>query len=101
MPAFSGLVLRKSSRLGEAFNSMLTDLRRQNTETLAALRQAELSNAAKTQFLTNMSHEIRTPLNAAMIGSVEVLRLTRLTACQLSCIDLGVAGEPVPHTPGR
>ena len=89
VPAFSGLVPREISRLGEAFNSMLMDLRRQNTETLAALRQAELSNAAKTQFLANMSHEIRTPLNA-MIGSVEVLRLTRLTACQLSCIDLAL-----------
>jgi signal transduction histidine kinase len=87
VPAFGGLVPREISRLGQAFNSMLADLRRQNTETLAALRQAELSNAAKTQFLANMSHEIRTPLNA-VIGSVEVLRLTQLTPSQLSYLDL-------------
>ncbi|HET6233868.1 MAG TPA: ATP-binding protein [Acetobacteraceae bacterium] len=87
VPAFGGLVPREISRLGQAFNSMLADLRRQNTETLAALRQAELSNAAKTQFLANMSHEIRTPLNA-VIGSVEVLRLTQLTPSQLGYLDL-------------
>ena len=89
VPPFGGLVPREISRLGKAFNSMLADLRRQNTETLAALRQAEVSNAAKTRFLANMSHEIRTPLNA-MIGSVEVLRLTRLTPSQLSYLDLAL-----------
>ena len=89
VPPFGGLVPQEISRLAKAFNSMLADLRRQNTETLAALHQAELSNAAKTQFLANMSHEIRTPLNA-MIGSVEVLRLARLTPRQLSYLDLGL-----------
>jgi signal transduction histidine kinase len=89
VPAFGGLVPLEIGRLGEAFNSMLADLRRQNTETLAALRQAELSNAAKMQFLANMSHEIRTPLNA-VVGSVEVLRLTPLTPRQLSYLDLAM-----------
>ena len=89
VPAFGGLVPREISRLGEAFNSMLADMRRQNTETLDALRQAVLSNTAKTQFLANMSHEIRTPLNA-VIGSVEVLRLTRLTPSQSNYVDLAV-----------
>ena len=89
VPRFGGLVPQEIRRLGEGFNSMLADLRRRNAETLAALRQAESSNKAKTQFLANMSHEIRTPLNA-VLGSVEVLRQTQLTATQLGYLDLAM-----------
>jgi len=89
VPKFGGLVPLEIRRLGEAFNSMLADLRRQNAETLTALGQAELSNAAKSQFLANMSHEIRTPLNA-VIGTVEVLRMTQLTESQLNYLDLAM-----------
>jgi CheY-like chemotaxis protein/nitrogen-specific signal transduction histidine kinase len=76
---------------------MLADLRRENAETLAALGQAELSNAAKSQFLANMSHEIRTPLNA-VIGTVEVLRMTQLNESQLEYLDLAMqSGQSLLH----
>ncbi len=97
VPRFGRLVPLEIRRLGEAFNSMLADLRRENAETLAALGQAELSNAAKSQFLANMSHEIRTPLNA-VIGTVEVLRMTQLNESQLEYLDLAMqSGQSLLH----
>jgi signal transduction histidine kinase/ActR/RegA family two-component response regulator len=81
VPEFRGAVPREIRRLGLAFNTMLTDLRRRAAETLAALHQAETSNKAKSQFLANMSHEIRTPLNG-VVGMIELMRLTDLSAAQ-------------------
>ena len=81
VPAFHGLAPREIRRLGAAFNTMLEGLRRQAAETKEALRQAELSNAAKSQFLANMSHEIRTPLNG-VVGMIELLRLTEMSPSQ-------------------
>ena len=40
---------------------------------LAAQRQAEAANKAKSTFLANMSHELRTPLNA-IIGFADIMR---------------------------
>lgn len=72
--------------LGRAFNTMLADLRRKATETLQALRQAETSNRAKTQFMANMSHELRTPLNG-VVGMLELLRLSGASTTQQTYID--------------
>ncbi len=86
VPVFRGWVPREIRRLGQAFNTMLQDLRRKAGETRQALRQAESSNQAKTQFLANMSHEIRTPLNG-VVGMIELLQLTDLTATQRRYVE--------------
>jgi PAS domain S-box-containing protein len=48
---------------------------------------AEAASRAKTDFLANMSHEIRTPLNG-VIGIVDALRRTELSAAQREMVDL-------------
>ncbi|MBU5481133.1 ATP-binding protein [Blautia sp. MSJ-19] len=42
-------------------------------KTRKALQQAEIANAAKTNFLFNMSHDIRTPMNA-LLGYNELMK---------------------------
>jgi signal transduction histidine kinase/CheY-like chemotaxis protein len=86
VPAFGGSVPSEIRSLGLAFNKMLEDLRRRAGETMEALRLAEISNQAKTQFLSNMSHELRTPLNG-VVGMLELLRLSGMSATQESYVD--------------
>jgi signal transduction histidine kinase len=69
------------ARLGVSFNRMATEiadadrqLKAAAGEAAAAQQQAELANAAKSNFLAAMSHELRTPLNA-IAGYVELLEL--------------------------
>ena len=47
---------------------------------------AERANEAKSTFLATMSHEIRTPMNG-IIGTVDLLRKTRLSAPQFRMTD--------------
>jgi signal transduction histidine kinase/CheY-like chemotaxis protein len=86
VPRFHGLVPREIRQLGAAFNTMLDGLRQRAAETEQALRQAENSNAAKSQFLANMSHEIRTPLNG-VVGMVELMRLTEMSPAQRRYVE--------------
>ena len=86
VPPFGAGVPSEIRQLGLAFNTMLDSLRRKAAETARALRQAEISNRAKTQFLANMSHEIRTPLNG-VVGMTELLRLSDLSPAQQRYVE--------------
>ncbi|MBC5767655.1 PAS domain-containing hybrid sensor histidine kinase/response regulator [Ramlibacter albus] len=57
------------------------DVTRQTKEKERALREAQETVDAKSQFMANMSHEIRTPLNA-VIGLAHLLQRTPLDAGQ-------------------
>ncbi len=52
----------------------LTDRKRLEADQARLLRESELANRAKSDFLATMSHELRTPLNA-ISGYTELLKL--------------------------
>ncbi|MCX7180758.1 MAG: ATP-binding protein, partial [Proteobacteria bacterium] len=56
-------------------------------ELVAARRQAESANIAKSAFLANMSHEIRTPMNG-ILGMANILRREGVTPMQAERLDI-------------
>ncbi len=68
-------------------------LRKYQDELIRSKEMAEASAKAKAIFLANISHEIRTPMNG-IIGMIDILKRTSLTAEQLEYIDIiGISGE--------
>ncbi|MCR5763666.1 MAG: response regulator [Treponema sp.] len=62
-----GKVVRREDGSPKVFVGILIDIsqRHQSEQLLKeALQQAEIANAAKSDFLSNMSHDIRTPMNS-------------------------------------
>jgi signal transduction histidine kinase/CheY-like chemotaxis protein len=68
-------VMRLNEELERRVHDRTAQLEESNRDLLAATREAENANRAKSEFLSNMSHELRTPLNA-IIGFGQLLSHT-------------------------
>lgn len=67
----SCLISDQAHRESQIEKEYSKSLQAKNSELQTAVEQADLANAAKTNFLSRMSHDIRTPLNG-IIGLLEI-----------------------------
>nr|MDA3866058.1 ATP-binding protein [Salinivirgaceae bacterium] len=74
------------NELISGFNTMLSQIQKQNTALELAKEQAERSVRIKERFLANMSHEIRTPMNG-ISGMAKLLQDTPLNKEQLAYLE--------------
>jgi len=68
------------------FNTMISQIQKQNIALTLAKEQAETSAKIKEEFLANMSHEIRTPMHG-IIGMAQLLNNTKLTKEQIKYLE--------------
>ncbi len=79
-------------QLIDGFNTMISQIDKQNHALTIAKNQAETSAQIKEQFLANMSHEIRTPMNGIM-GMAKLLFHTPLTKDQVKYLENIIASS--------
>src|SRR5450755_4304284 len=65
-------LLDESVHLRSENTGLVTSLRAEKSEAIAARDAAEASAHVKTSFIANISHELRTPLNA-LLGMAQLL----------------------------
>ncbi len=76
----------KSEQLNTSLTLEVEERKRSAEKLVAARKEAEQANQAKTRFLANMSHDIRTPMNA-IIGMTAFMLDTNLSTEQRKFIE--------------
>ncbi|TAE32741.1 MAG: sensor histidine kinase [Candidatus Kapaibacterium sp.] len=65
--------------LGNAFNHMVTNIRKALEEVQSSLKKAEDANSRKTELLSIVSHDLKSPL-ASVLAAIKLVELGDITA---------------------
>jgi signal transduction histidine kinase len=102
--ALGYVLIMKFGELQETVNGLNSDLSKTNADLKVAVKQAQESVRAKTEFLASISHDLRTPLNAiinmpegllSQIGSYTVF-VCRACGAEFEPEEGEVVNEGVP-----